>query len=581
MKVFRPFIAGLTLFLLLVMTALTPLPTHAAVEHWQQGVSIVPRWDTDYASDTFRQSVQNIADLGANYVTLVVPIHQANVHSTDIYNGWNTPTDQALIAGINHIHSLGMQVNLKIHLETDDGQWRANINPGDRSAWFTNYGNRVRGYVTIAANHGVEQMTIGAELIHMAADDANSTNTQNWRDLISSIRSLYGGKLTYSANWGGPGWTDEKNRIAFWDALDYIGISAYFPLPTNNKTVAAYKNEWHSINTNDISKLQSRFNKPVLLTEVGYRSMDWAQWAPFNYWDGGAYDPQNQANLYEALLSYWNDYGFMQGVHFWDWSTDPNYGGSGNIDFTPQHKQAQDVLKTWFSTGGSGTSPPPPSGPVSFNANATVSPSAPTPGSNTTLQTTITNTSQSSVSDAVVDIEVYTQSGQKVFQEFFEQQTFSSNETKQYSPTWQAGSAGTYIVKVGVFSSQWSSNYLWVDSAATIQVGSNGTEPPPTSEPGSLNLWWPTDGATLSGTQPLKAMLENRSIDTYTMYWQVDGDQLNEMYTSQEDYPHKEAWVDFSGWNWKGSGPYQLTFIAKDLSGTTITTKQVSISVAH
>lgn len=83
-----------------------------------------------------------------------------------------------------------------------------------------------------------------------------------------------------------------------------------------------------------------------------------------------------------------------------------------------------------------------------------------------------------------------------------------------------------------------------------------------------LNIWWPTEGSHVQGTQPLKAMIEGMSTEQYEMYWRVDGGQLNQMYNSPQDYPHKEAWIDLSGWTWKGVGPYAMTFVAKKGSDT-------------
>lgn len=51
------------------------------------------------------------------------------------------------------------------------------------------------------------------------------------------------------------------------------------------------------------------------------------------------------------------------------------------------------------------------------------------------------------------------------------------------------------------------------------------------------------------------------------MYWQVDNGAWNVMPSNYIDYPHKETMVDVSRWNWKGVGPYKLTFIATDLQG--------------
>ncbi|HLC70236.1 MAG TPA: hypothetical protein VJH75_04300 [Patescibacteria group bacterium] len=573
----------------LVVGFFVPSPAKASVSNWQTGVSVVPRWTTDYDSDGFRQVVDKIKAANANYVTLIIPLAQDNVWSTNVYNGWNTPTDQSLISGIQYIHSKGLQVNLKIHLESNDGQWRANINPGDRNAWFKSFGDKVRHYATIAKNNGVEEMTIGAELINMTASDANSTNTQNWNSLIGSIRQIYSGKLTYSANWGGPGWTDEKNRIGFWGSLDYIGISAYYPLPTGNKTVQAYKDEWAKINNNDIKNLYNRWNKPIIFTEIGYRSMDWAQWEPFNYWGGGSYDPDNQVVLYEALFSYWDGQSFMQGVHMWDWLTDPNAGGNGNTDFTSQNKPAEGTMRTWFGgsgQGGGGGGGDPGGGGTPTLTNFNITSNAPgtvTVNQGVGLNVAIKNNHTTAVNSTIVDVEVYTSGGVKVFQQFYENQSFTVGQSKGYNPSWTPTSAGEYLIVAGVFNNNWSVNYIWISNVKSIAVqdaptggGGSGTPtPPPTT--GNLNIWWPTNNATVVGSQPFKVDIPNLDVTNYEMYWQVDGDRLNQMYNSNEDYPHKEVWVDVTSWTWKGKGPYRLTFVAKNSSGGTIGSSSVDI----
>jgi len=91
-------------------------------------------------------------------------------------------------------------------------------------------------------------------------------------------------------------------------------------------------------------------------------------------------------------------------------------------------------------------------------------------------------------------------------------------------------------------------------------------------------VWWPTDGAHVVGTQPFKAMVVGLDVNTYDMFWQVDGGGLNAMYNSSADYPHKEAMVDLSGWSWKGSGPYTLTFVAKQ-NGNVVAQSNVTIYV--
>lgn len=65
------------------------------------------------------------------------------------------------------------------------------------------------------------------------------------------------------------------------------------------------------------------------------------------------------------------------------------------------------------------------------------------------------------------------------------------------------------------------------------------------------------------------------------MYWQVDNGQLNLMTDNFQDYPHKEAPVDVSGWNWRSGGPYNVTFVAKDMNGNFITQATTNIYIGN
>lgn len=93
----------------------------------------------------------------------------------------------------------------------------------------------------------------------------------------------------------------------------------------------------------------------------------------------------------------------------------------------------------------------------------------------------------------------------------------------------------------------------------------------------SIAIWWPVEGAVLANTQPFKALVDGMSVNDYSMYWQVDGGQLNGMADNYNDYPHKEASVSLNNWNWQTNGVYRVTFIAKDRQGSTIGEKTVSI----
>ncbi len=234
------------------------------------------------------------------------------------------------------------------------------------------------------------------------------------------------------------------------------------------------------------------------------------------------------------------------------------------------------------------TNNPPPQQGGSFTVTGSTNPSSGSTGQSLTINAAVKNATSQSTSDALVDIEVYNSGGGKVFQQYFEHQNFAANESRTISANWTPTTNGTYSIKVGVFSAGWSTLYTWIDNAGTFNVGSGGTNPnpPPTNNPppasgSTVNIWWPSDGATVSGTQPFKAELQDNDVSTYKMYWQVDGDTLNEMYNSSQDYPHKEVIIDLSGWNWKGTGPYNINFVAKDNSGNILGQKSSNINISH
>ena len=94
-----------------------------------------------------------------------------------------------------------------------------------------------------------------------------------------------------------------------------------------------------------------------------------------------------------------------------------------------------------------------------------------------------------------------------------------------------------------------------------------------------VQSWWPTANASISGVQPFKAVVSGMDAYSYAMYWQVDGGTLNSMNTDNTGYPHKEASVDVSKWNWNASGMYTITFVAKNSSGAVIGQTSVPVKV--
>ena len=576
------------------------MPARAAVTDWQKGVSMYPATADDFSSASFDASLLNAHKAGANTAALIIPMYQSNDQSSDISAGWNTPTDASIISAANYAHSIGMKVVLKPHLDPYNGDWRANISASDRDTWYSKYSSLLNHVGDLGKQTGSEGMVIGTELISMSDYTVNPDNTNRWNTMIASLRQHFSGFLTYSANWGGSDYAEEAPHIGFWGSLDYIGISAYYPLANGQSSPSqdALAGSWNFWDTSKIKVLHDQYNKPIIFTEIGYRSVDNAHDLPWFAGPSGNYNPTEQVNDYQALFNYWNSQPYMNGIYVWNWDTDPNAGGQGNTDFTPQNKPAQGTLLSWFggssnsdggNTTGGNSGGNSSGGASSVSGSWTISATSPALSANQAANIPFTVSISGQATNIIIDAEIYDSFGHQVAQQYFTGQNVSSSQPMNHGVSWTPSSNGSYTLKVGIFKSDWSSMYIWNDSVASLNVGGSSSTGGSTSTGGNtggssataLDIWWPTDGSAISGVQPFKGLIENRSLSDYTMYWQVDGDALVQMNNSQADYPHKESDVDVSSWNWKGAGPYAVTFVAKDTSGKVIAQKTVKVTVVN
>lgn len=335
----------------------TPAPTPApagSVPSMQtvRGVNFAVWWHDTLGTSNTRTSIDNLKATGANYVGFAPFWYQDNKTSTAIYRRDDkTATDASLRSAIQYAKSKGMKVALKPMVDSRDGTWRGQLAPSDTNAWFQSYRDFLLNYAQISKDEGVDYLIIGTEFTTLSG----SSYTQKWRDLISAVRAVYFGPLTYAANWGKRS-DGEYYKIEFWDALDSIGIDAYFPLATvNNPSVPDIVSAWTFINQGgpqnwfgDIKELRDRFNKPVIFTEIGALSCDGTAKKPWEYPCSAGLDLQEQADVYEGAMRFWKDVSWMQGYLFWRWDPNPNAGGTSNGDFMPQGKPAENVMKQFW-----------------------------------------------------------------------------------------------------------------------------------------------------------------------------------------------------------------------------------------
>ncbi|MEM6262765.1 MAG: hypothetical protein AAGI38_09680 [Bacteroidota bacterium] len=161
-----------------------------------------------------------------------------------------------------------------------------------------------------------------------------------WPRLIKAIKQVYTGPLTYAANW------DNYQRVEFWDQLDYIGIDAYFPLVDKQMpTTAEIQNGWKPWG-DKLEAFSQKWNKPILFTEYGYCSRDYAAKDPWAEHNDMEVNLELQKRTYEAMFNALWDQPWFAGGFAWKWyDNDTKAGGPSHKGFTPQNKPALEVMK--------------------------------------------------------------------------------------------------------------------------------------------------------------------------------------------------------------------------------------------
>ncbi len=303
-----------------------------------------------------RTSEYNLESLVRNNVEQIVLVpyaYQEKFDTPDLHFGSRRKRllsrDSSYLELYQRADDLGISTIIKPHIwmHTGKGKWRSDImleDPAEFEIWAGLYTAFIVHYAALSQRIKAPAFCIGTELATMTKN-----YPEFWKQLIRDVRSVYDGKLFYAANW-----YEEYEQITFWEDLDYVGIQAYFPLadtpmPTVDQLVIAWKPYLEKI-----KKLSKKVGKPVLFTEVGYKSTADAARSPWEWVEGAKaltkrISTETQANCYEAFFrSFWHKPWFS-GAIIWQWrGNHDGAGGKQNINFTPQNKPAQNVMAKWF-----------------------------------------------------------------------------------------------------------------------------------------------------------------------------------------------------------------------------------------
>ena len=296
-----------------------------------------------YGSKLARQSLEKLAKMGSNAVAIVPYSYMRdpqNPSHIPIMQNAGTETDESVI----HVHyeakKLGMYTMLKPQI------WLGRSWPGDvamntESDWdkfFNNYYCWIRHYALLAEIHEMDALSLGVEFAK-----ATVQRPDDWKLIARKIRKLYSGHLTYSANWG-----EEFEKFTFWDEFDYIGLNCYYPLSKSKEVSKKELKQTFAEISTKIEKIARRYKKPVVFTEIGFRSVD-------QTWENPHADPQGrqsneeaQKMCYEVVFEGIEKADWCKGILWWKWPTDIGIRSTTQAGFTPNTKKAEKTVEKWF-----------------------------------------------------------------------------------------------------------------------------------------------------------------------------------------------------------------------------------------
>lgn len=310
---------------------------------FHKGVAVLIGFGNDHEDFEVRTDalLARLSKLGVTHVNLSFPIFQESWTATKVFaHPTLTPSDDHLVWFIKRAKAAGFAVMLRPGLDRatpgNDG-WKATMKPANTSKWFASYTEAMVGYAKLAATAGASSFCIGAELTSLEG------KTTEWQSLIKAVKAVYPGHLTYSFDWGSP------YKIGFADKLDFLAVDAYFPLKVNDDaSVNDMEKAWDPWIAKLVSAL-APYRKPVVITEVGIRSVRGAQRKPGEWEQKEQETPalELQRRYYRATCTSLSP--VASGIYWWAMDLEnPPEEPERDLRFNPTAKPAEAEIAICF-----------------------------------------------------------------------------------------------------------------------------------------------------------------------------------------------------------------------------------------
>ncbi len=337
----------------------TPTPSLPPMSDFMKGLVYYPavpggnqRPETDWILENI------VLPTGANWIRLHLAVSQDNVESTNVYHN---PEDEISDAEYIHLvetaHRLGLRVMSEHGINSSGwtNSWAGEIgtkyNEQQWAEWFDSYGKMILQSAQLAESAGTDYFIMASEF------ESTTHREKEWRGLIAKVRKVYHGKISMA-------YSEESSlqSVQFWDALDAIDVHPYYldlpgvTDPTSEQLTQAFRPY-----ADRLEALSKKWNKPILITEIGFWSVHTATQDYNNLDSSNQIDLQEQTDLFKAVFNTFYGKEWVVGIFWYAFEGSSNYAEPWNIHNDYIGKPAEDIIRSFY-----GALPMPTLTPVVF-----------------------------------------------------------------------------------------------------------------------------------------------------------------------------------------------------------------------
>jgi len=314
--------------LLLISAAIPSRAGQSAPLPLFKGVTVsCQTWGIEWQMPEMETALDELKSLGVNSIA-IHPYAQIREDGHVISGRRSGASTTHITTPLRWAHERGMSTMLIPHIAYWGTKflWRGEINfatPEEWNTFFDEYETWIVQMAALAEAEHAEVFCVGLEYSYAQKYD------EHWRKIIAAVRAVYHGKVTYGANW------NEYAEVKFWDALDYIGVLAYFPLTkTADPSAAEIAAAWEK-RCAELERFSKQNGKQFLFTEIGYNESSRAATEPWAFKTGGEHATEIQARCIDIALGLPAKHPFLAGMYWWKW-----------LPEIPHHEQENYRLQT-------------------------------------------------------------------------------------------------------------------------------------------------------------------------------------------------------------------------------------------